>query len=65
MSDPDQLEPERILEGVLADAILSVKTAEAAGIQKVLDAKAEGYRALVESAMKDPKYVDTYLICTA
>jgi flotillin len=45
-----------------ADAILSVKTAEAAGIQKVLNAKAEGYGALVEASKKDPQAAATLLM---
>jgi flotillin len=45
-----------------ADAILSVKTAEAAGIQKVLLSKAEGYRALVEAAQKNARDAATLLM---
>jgi len=45
-----------------ADAIISVKTAEAEGIQKVLNAKAHGYTALVTSAQKNPKDAATLLL---
>jgi flotillin len=45
-----------------ADAIVSVKTAEAAGIHKVLTAKADGYKALVESAQNSPKDAATLLL---
>jgi flotillin len=45
-----------------ADAIVSVKTAEAAGIHKVLTAKADGYKALVESAQNNPKDAATLLL---
>jgi len=38
-----------------ADAILSVRSAEAEGTQKVLSAKAEGYRLLVASAQNNPR----------
>jgi len=45
-----------------ADAILAIKTAEAEGIQKVLDAKAEGYRRLVMSCEGDAKHAATMLM---
>jgi flotillin len=45
-----------------ADAIVSVKTAEAAGIHKVLTAKADGYKSLVESALNSPKDAATLLL---
>jgi len=45
-----------------ADAILSVKTAEAAGIQKVLDSKAAGYKALVAAASNSAKDAATLLM---
>lgn len=44
-----------------ADAIVSIKTAEAEGIQKVLDAKAQGYARLVKSA-ESAKDVATLLL---
>jgi flotillin len=44
-----------------ADAIISIKSAEAQGIQKVLDAKAEGYNRLVKSA-ESAKDVATLLM---
>jgi flotillin len=45
-----------------ADAIISVKTAEAEGIQKVLNSKAQGYDALVKSAKNNTKDVATLLM---
>lgn len=45
-----------------ADAIIAVKTAEATGIQKVLDAKAQGYRSLVESCGASSRDAATMLI---
>jgi flotillin len=45
-----------------ADAIVSVKTAEATGIHKVLTAKSDGYKALVESAQNSPKDAATLLL---
>ncbi|MBL8022786.1 MAG: flotillin family protein [Elusimicrobia bacterium] len=45
-----------------ADAIVSVKTAEATGIQKVLMSKADGYKALVGSAQNSPKDAATLLL---
>ncbi|VAX35748.1 Inner membrane protein YqiK [hydrothermal vent metagenome] len=45
-----------------ADAIVSVKTAEAEGIHKVLDAKAEGYNRLVSSCSDNAKDAATMLI---
>ena len=45
-----------------ADAILARYEAEAAGIQKVLDAKASGYAGLVKSAGGDTKAAATLLM---
>ena len=45
-----------------ADAILAVRTAEAGGIQKVLGAKAEGYRSLVESCGRNTQDAATMLL---
>ncbi|MBU1099097.1 MAG: flotillin family protein [Bacteroidetes bacterium] len=45
-----------------ADAIISVRTAEAEGIQKVLNSKAEGYAALVKSAKDNTKDAATLLM---
>lgn len=45
-----------------ADAIISVRTAEAEGIQKVLNSKAEGYAALVRSAKDNTKDAATLLM---
>jgi flotillin len=45
-----------------ADAILSVLSAEAAGTQKVLDAKAIGYQNLVNACENDPKQAATLLM---
>ena len=45
-----------------ADAILAKYEAEAEGIQKVLDAKAQGYSNLVSSASGDPKAAATLLM---
>jgi flotillin len=45
-----------------ADAILLKYTAEAAGIQKVLEAKALGYKSLVESANNDARAAATLLL---
>ena len=45
-----------------ADAIVSVRTAEAEGIQKVLDAKAEGYNRLVTSCGDNARDAATMLI---
>ncbi len=45
-----------------ADAMLSKYEAEAAGIQKVLDAKAEGYRRLVEACAGNPEMAPTLLM---
>ena len=45
-----------------ADAILARYEAEAEGIQKVLDAKAQGYNSLVSSASGDPKAAATLLM---
>lgn len=45
-----------------ADAILAKYEAEAEGIQKVLDAKAQGYSNLVSSAAGDPKAAATLLM---
>ena len=45
-----------------ADAIISVQTAEAEGINKVLGAKAAGYSALVNAAGKSPRDLATLLM---
>ena len=45
-----------------ADAVLAKYKAEAEGVRKVLDAKAEGYRALVESCRGDAKSAATLLL---
>ena len=57
-----QAEKQRRMARGEADAILSVKTAEAAGIQKVLDSKAAGYKALVAAAQNSPKDAATLLV---
>ncbi|MCB0328100.1 MAG: hypothetical protein KDD70_00515 [Bdellovibrionales bacterium] len=45
-----------------ADAIIAVRTAEAEGIQKVLGAKATGYRGMVEACGAEPKDAATMLM---
>lgn len=45
-----------------ADAILARYTAEAEGVQKVLEAKAEGYRRLVEACGVNPQIAPTLLL---
>ncbi|MCC6425284.1 MAG: flotillin family protein [Phycisphaerales bacterium] len=45
-----------------ADAILSKYEAEATGIQKVMEAKAEGYRRLIEACGADPAVGPTLLL---
>ena len=45
-----------------ADAIIAIKSAEAEGIQKVLDAKAEGYNQLVNSCGDNAKDAATMLL---
>ena len=60
-AEPDAEKNRRTARGE-ADAIVSVKTAEAAGIHKVLTAKADGYKALVESALNSPKDAATLLL---
>ena len=45
-----------------ADAILATYTAEAAGTQKVLEAKAEGYRQLVAACAENPQVAPTLLM---
>lgn len=45
-----------------ADAILSKYEAEAKGVQLVMEAKAEGYRKLIEAAGKDPAVGPTLLL---
>ena len=45
-----------------ADAILARYEAEAAGVQKVLEAKATGYKGLVDSTGGDPKAAATLLM---
>lgn len=45
-----------------ADAILAKYTAEAEGMQKVLEAKAEGYRQLIEACGSNPQVGPTLLL---
>ncbi len=45
-----------------ADAILSIQTAEAAGIQKILDAKSNGYRGLVGACKDNSRDAATMLL---
>ena len=45
-----------------ADAILAKYTAEAQGMQKVLEAKAEGYRQLIEACGSNPQVGPTLLL---
>jgi len=45
-----------------AEAILSVRLAEAEGIQKLLDAKAKGYKLLIEACGDDAKSASTMLL---
>jgi len=45
-----------------ADAVLAKYEAEAAGIQKVLEAKAEGYRRLIEACGSNPQVGPTLLL---
>lgn len=45
-----------------ADAILAKYEAEAKGVQMVMEAKAEGYRKLIEAAGKDPAVGPTLLL---
>ena len=45
-----------------ADAILAKYTAEAEGMQKVLEAKAEGYRRLIEACGSNPQVGPTLLL---
>jgi|TARA_B100000959_G_scaffold9332_1_gene9437 flotillin len=60
-ADAEAERQRRIAHGE-ADAILARYEAEAAGIQKVLDAKAKGYQSLVASASGDPKAAATLLM---
>ena len=53
-ADAEAERQRRVAQGE-ADAILAKYEAEAEGIQKVLDAKAQGYSNLVNSASGDPK----------
>jgi flotillin len=55
-------ERRRIEARAEADAILAKYEAEATGMQKVLEAKAEGYRRLIESCGKDPQVGPTLLL---
>ncbi|MDR1388531.1 MAG: hypothetical protein LBJ31_00950 [Treponema sp.] len=57
-----QAEQQRRLAQGEADAILLVKSAEAEGIRKVLDAKATGYQTLVKAANSDAKSAATLLL---
>jgi flotillin len=45
-----------------ADALLARYTAEAAGVRKVLEAKADGYRNLVAACMENPQIAPTLLM---
>ena len=60
-ADAEAERQRRIARGE-ADAILAKYEAEAEGIQKVLDAKAIGYKSLVGSASGDPKAAATLLM---
>ena len=60
-ADAEAERQRRIARGE-ADAILAKYEAEAEGIQKVLDAKAQGYNNLVSSASGDPKAAATLLM---
>ncbi len=60
-ADAEAQKRRKVAEGE-ADAILSVKTATAQGIQKVLDAKAGGYESLVKACSDDPKEAASMLI---
>ena len=60
-ADAEAERQRRIAHGE-ADAILAKYNAEAEGIQKVLDAKAQGYNNLVSSASGDPKAAATLLM---
>jgi flotillin len=55
-------EQQRRLAQGEADAILLVKSAEAEGIKKVLDAKAAGYQTLIKAANSDAKSAATLLL---
>ncbi len=57
-----EAERQRRIAGGEADAILARYTAEAAGVQKVLEAKASGYAMLVDSAGGDAKAAATLLM---
>jgi len=57
-----EAERQRRIAGGEADAILARYTAEAEGIQKVLEAKASGYQMLVASAGGDAKAAATLLM---
>jgi flotillin len=57
-----QAEQQRRLAQGEADAILVVKSAEAEGIKKVLDAKAIGYQTLIKAANSDAKSAATLLL---
>ena len=60
-ADAEAERQRRVAQGE-ADAILAKYEAEAEGIQKVLDAKAQGYSNLVNSASGDPKAAATLLM---
>ena len=60
-ADAEAERQRRVAKGE-ADAILAKYEAEAEGIQKVLDAKAQGYSNLVSSASGDPKAAATLLM---
>jgi flotillin len=57
-----QAEQQRRLAQGEADAILLIKSAEAEGIKKVLDAKALGYETLIKAANSDAKSATTLLL---
>jgi flotillin len=60
-ADAEAERQRRIAQGE-ADAILARYTAEAEGVQKVLEAKATGYKSLVAGAGGDPKAAATLLM---
>jgi flotillin len=57
-----EAERQRIEAQGQADAILAKFEAEAAGTQKVLEAKAEGYRKLIEACGSNPQVGPTLLL---
>ncbi|MDR2034694.1 MAG: hypothetical protein LBP89_08730 [Helicobacteraceae bacterium] len=57
-----QAEQQRLLAEGEAKAIILVKTAEAEGVKKVLDAKAQGYQNMIKAANGDGKTATTLLL---